>query len=160
MFTVDDMSFVAPDNGIRFGIENITTEGSRTETAAGALTTITTVNVAPTARLTWHRLSGDEMLQLCRLFKVDVPNFDSGRMPIRNIEDRVITVKTILPMGVREFECYVGDTVTATLESKAGFNDIATFDNEDYLKFIEWTNVQIELVGIGQVPNEFASWRS
>lgn len=163
MFQINRLDFRKPDRMVRGTIENITSEAARGKTASGALTKLTTPNVASTWRLQWSCLDGYEMKRLCALFGIDQPNWfdNNGKPQLRSERDRIVPFKTIFPVGIREIEVYVGDTFTFTLDNKAGFDEIVDFTSDDYLDFIVWRDVQIDIVGIGQVETnlQVTTWR-
>jgi hypothetical protein len=156
-FMINGTPFKAPNNDIKFTIEGITRDANRDATD-GALHKMSLVNRLPTFQLIWEVLTAREMIQLCNLLGATILNHDEdveGVFP-QMIDARTITMRLILPQGIRTVEVYIGDKITATLSNTKIPSEVEVkFDNEpgdgkgNWLDYVIWKNIVVDVVGLG-----------
>lgn len=121
-------------------INGISSEATRSD--SGDITTLNKVNSVPKLTLSWDCLTLSEMEALCECFGITIAEYEGEYVP-KSMEELVYKVTVRLPMGVRSFSAYVGDTLSAELVDYADATDESV--GGEY-----WTGVSLSLVGTGE----------
>lgn len=129
---------------VKVDIEGITSSAQRS--ASGDMTTINKVNSVAKLNLSWEYLSVEDMEKLCTLFQIDVADFEQPYVA-KDIAKLVYKITTRLPMGIKSFSAYVGDTFSATLCDNSGESD------EKVIGGNYWKDISLSLVGTGEQWN-------
>lgn len=126
---------------VKVSINGVTSEAERVD--SGDLCSLNKVNSIAKIVLSWDKLTVEEMETLCSIFSIDVADYGSTYTP-KTINDLVYKITARLPMGIKSFTAYVGDTIEGELLDYSGSI------NSELLGGEYWADVSISLIGTGE----------
>ena len=163
VFLVNDSPIgIRNPSSVKVSINGISSEAARTD--SGEIRTLNKVNSIPKLVVSWDLLTVEEFETLCSLLGIDVAEFGSTYQ-VKTIEALAYKITTRLPMGVKSFMAYVGETVEGTLED---FGDLDRTGEDRFISNAEpgvnvanssniggqyWRDVSISLIGLGEAYN-------
>lgn len=133
--TFEEIGIPMPNANIQFEL-NIETSNI-TKSIIGTIEELDIVNNVPKiASLTWQILTQAEISALFAELNIDFPN--AGTLYTgTSLEDNIVSITAMFPMGERTFNAYVGQTIKYTQNWDV--------NKKQYV----YKNLQISFVGIG-----------